>query len=450
MRYIYLSAFLSCLTIVLLNGQPSSDMKGGFVKRQQAACLPESMRVQIRKDIEDNIALYALNDKHSTGIAPTDLIFPLVMPDPPPGYFHFSSISNYVDHDPSSGIEDFHCLANSYDGHDGTDYFTHPFEWLLVADDLVHVVSATDGIIILKNDGNPHDNCVRGGSWNAVYVQHDDGSQFWYGHLKAGSLTAKIVGERVEQGEYLGVVASSGYSNAPHLHLECYDVDGNLLDPYQGTCNSLNTFSMWDVQQPYRTPKINALLTHSEQPNLDCGPDSEISALSNTFYIGDTFYVGIYITDYNQDDIVTTDLLRPDQSLHSTFNSFSFENSYESMWNWRRHIFTEDDPAGTWTLEAAYKNGARAHTFEFIKQVTSVGEDQIDLEIWPNPTQGVLHITGLPRLGGTYQLFDLSGRFTRGGRIVDNRISFDGCPSGIYHLQIKQGGRAWHKKIIFN
>ena len=450
MQYLILTLFLLWWTCVDLDAQPTFDMQGGAVQIQRESCLPESMRSQIKEDIAQNLVLLGLDGRRKRASVPTNLIFPLIMPDPPAGYFHFSGISNYVDHDASDSlIVDHSCRDNTYDGHDGTDYFTFPFKWLLVEGDLVHVVSTTTGTIILKNDGNPHLNCERRGAWNAVYVQHDDGSQFWYGHLKSGSLTSKAVGDRVEQGEYLGVVASSGYSNAPHLHLECYDAEDNLLDPYQGLCNPLNDFSLWDKQAPYISPKINALLTHSKQPSIDCERINEVSALSNTFYPGDTMYSGIYITDYQKDSVIRTNVLRPDNSLYASFNSFSFESSYNSFWNWRRYILTEDDPEGIWTIEASYGDELRRHTFEFIKEVTnSRVESKMRLDISPNPTNGKLRVEGLANPGGSYQIFDASGRSLEKGDLVSDRIDLAEYHGGIYYLQISQGGDYWIKKFV--
>ena len=61
--------------------------------------------------------------------------------------------------------------------------------------DQVYVVAAAPGVIVFKQDGNFDRNCgFTGDPWNAVYVQHADGSVAWYGHMKNGSLTPKAVG----------------------------------------------------------------------------------------------------------------------------------------------------------------------------------------------------------------------------------------------------------------
>ena len=71
----------------------------------------------------------------------------------------------------------------------------------------VEIISIADGMIIHKQDGNDDRSCSIGGkTWNAIYIQHADGSIAWYGHLKKGSITSKSVGEIVQAGEYLGVV----------------------------------------------------------------------------------------------------------------------------------------------------------------------------------------------------------------------------------------------------
>ncbi len=80
----------------------------------------------------------------------------------------------------------------------GTDFFTCPFPWYRMDYDQVYVVAAAPGVIVFKQDGNFDRNCgFTGDPWNAVYVQHADGSVAWYGHMKNGSLTPKAVGDNV-------------------------------------------------------------------------------------------------------------------------------------------------------------------------------------------------------------------------------------------------------------
>jgi murein DD-endopeptidase MepM/ murein hydrolase activator NlpD len=58
---------------------------------------------------------------------------------------------------------------------------------------------------------------ARGG--NYVVVDHLNGEFSWFGHLKQGSISAKI-GQLVKQGEVIARMGASGDSLFPHLHYE--------------------------------------------------------------------------------------------------------------------------------------------------------------------------------------------------------------------------------------
>jgi murein DD-endopeptidase MepM/ murein hydrolase activator NlpD len=64
---------------------------------------------------------------------------------------------------------------------------------------------------------------------NLVIIRHDDGLETRYAHLSA--VEAKV-GARVEPGQVVGRVGSTGNSTGPHLHFEVRR-DGKPLDPSQ-------------------------------------------------------------------------------------------------------------------------------------------------------------------------------------------------------------------------
>lgn len=73
------------------------------------------------------------------------------------------------------------------------------------------VASAAGTVIISRNSG------WNGGYGNYVVIQHGNGTQTLYSHM---SKTAVAQGVRVEQGETIGYVGSSGKVTGVHLHFE--------------------------------------------------------------------------------------------------------------------------------------------------------------------------------------------------------------------------------------
>ena len=287
-----------------------------------------------------------------------------------PGYY---IVSNYVDHDGTTNIQDWNCGTRSYDGHDGTDISIWPFRQNKVDTNQVEVVAAADGMIIRKDDGNFDENCswTGVGSWNAVYVRHSDGSETWYGHLKNGSLTLKDSGDAVVAGEFLGVVASSGRSTAPHLHLEVYDSGGNLIDPFApntGGCNSLNgTTSWWVNQLPYFDPGLNKQMTHGRRPQLNppC-PARDSLFEKNVFETGDSIYITAHFRHFLTTDTAFLTVFQPNGSvatLESNGNNSTFDRTWSRSGNlhsrWIRLIYSRrlpnNAPQGLWRYRVRFK-----------------------------------------------------------------------------------------------
>jgi len=181
----------------------------------------------------------------------------------------FLTIAAFVDHDdvfPDS-LLDWNCGERTYDAdsfnHKGTDYNGVLFPWLTMANDGMVVIAVADGEIVEIHDGEPDNNCSFDSSADAnwVILKHDDGTITTYAHMKTGSVTPRKVGDRVEQGDYLGVMGSSGISTGPHLHLGVRDVSNNRFDPYAGSCNVLNSESFWAEQESYHEKRILSLDT---------------------------------------------------------------------------------------------------------------------------------------------------------------------------------------------
>ncbi|MBK6891403.1 MAG: M23 family metallopeptidase [Sphingobacteriales bacterium] len=334
-------------------------------------CLSEKAREIIKNQIRNNIKKLGLpfsaTAKTNTSSASILLNWPLAQINGF-NYNSYYGIGNFVDHDSSSpGILDYTCNSRTYDGHKGTDFFTWPFSWHMMADEQVAVVAAAPGTIIGKSDGYFDEECeCINWPWNAVYVQHSDGSVAWYGHLKKFSLTAKAVGETVETGEYLGIVGSSGCSTGPHLHFEFYANPAQtiLIDPFSGPCNTLNPDSWWENQRPYHKPTINTLLTHDIPPvvNFGCPANNDQKNTDNCFLPSELAYFAIYLADQIAGTQASFKIKKPNNTVWKDWN-FYFSDTYNASWWYWSYFLPAAAEGGTWIFEATYAGETVTHQF---------------------------------------------------------------------------------------
>lgn len=68
-----------------------------------------------------------------------------------------------------------------------------------------------------------------GGYGNYVVIDHGNGYQTLYGHMLANSVVVQA-GQKVSQGQKIGIMGSTGRSTGPHLHFEVIGPSGKL-DP---------------------------------------------------------------------------------------------------------------------------------------------------------------------------------------------------------------------------
>lgn len=311
------------------------------------------------------------------------------------------AISGYVDHNSAfpDQLTDYDCGTKTYDtssgyNHQGFDAFLWPFSWKQMDDGQTEIIAAADGQIIAKGDGQFDRSCnFNNNQWNAVYIQHGDGSIAWYGHMRNGSTTTKNVGDMVTAGEYLGIVGSSGNSTGPHLHFEVYEDSTytQLIDPYAGSCNNLNSETWWQNQKPYINPNINAVLTHSAPPVFPGCPTAETVNESNQFNNDDTIYFGLYMRDQMNGTSINLKIIRPDNSILFDNWNFNFTADYSaSYWYWSyTGVY---DQIGQWKWQATYQGQTETYNFN-VTDPLSVDDDFFEnTSIFPNPTNGAVNI----------------------------------------------------------
>ena len=147
-------------------------------------------------------------------------------------------IEDYVDAKPGEGQSDYQCGIKSRDGHRGTDFALMSFEAMAQG---VAVLAAAPGTVSATRDGLPdqpvtaatRDQIKGRECGNAVRIDHGQGWQTLYCHMRQGSVSVRK-GDRVDAGQRLGLVGLSGLTNNPHLHFSVLK-DGNVIDPFRPT-----------------------------------------------------------------------------------------------------------------------------------------------------------------------------------------------------------------------
>ena len=84
------------------------------------------------------------------------------------------------------------------------------------------VVAAAAGVVVAST-GTP----MSDGRGNYIQIKHDNGATTIYMHLSSLGVSA---GTRVEQGQYIGAVGSTGWSTGPHLHFGL-NLGNGYIDP---------------------------------------------------------------------------------------------------------------------------------------------------------------------------------------------------------------------------
>lgn len=103
-----------------------------------------------------------------------------------------------------------HPISQRFKDHKGVDY---------AAPTGTAVRTVGDGVVAFAG--------TQGGYGNVVEVKHRDGKSTLFAHLSKIGVT---LGQRVEQGDVVGAVGTTGYSTGPHLHFE-FRVNGIHHDP---------------------------------------------------------------------------------------------------------------------------------------------------------------------------------------------------------------------------
>lgn len=233
---------------------------------------------------------------------------------------------NYVDVDPSSDRKDYKCNAKSYDGHKGTDFAVGSISEINAG---VDVLAAADGKVLRIRDGeqdfikNKEQIAFvkkqRKECGNAVLIDHANGYQTIYCHLKNGSVTVSS-DQEVKAGDKIAQMGISGVTEFPHLHIGVTH-DGNVLDPYTGATNqegcAKHYSSLWSDKERMTyepavifnggfdntPPDFDAITNGKEVP-------SELYAVNSNAFV---FWAGFY--NIEPGDIINFVITMPDGAV---------------------------------------------------------------------------------------------------------------------------------------
>lgn len=147
-------------------------------------------------------------------------------------------IQNLPDIIEGEGVADSFCHRATYNGHKGVDIRLFSLEDIKRN---VPVIAAANGIIKATRDGEidkliatqeDRQSVKNKECGNGILIAHPNGFESQYCHMKQGSIVVKK-GQQIKQGDTLGFVGSSGFSQFPHIHLSIRK-NGQWIDPISG------------------------------------------------------------------------------------------------------------------------------------------------------------------------------------------------------------------------
>lgn len=304
----------------------------GLVNDAHNPCISAGEYQILNEQCAENCKRLGLTKNVTLNTVSTSLIWPVR----PAGNLNdcgYYFIGAYVDQNTAAGaIKDFNCGTNTYDTHRGTDIAIWPYGFYKMDNSQVAVIAAAAGTIIQRADGNFDRNCSSNNlTANSIIIQHADGSQAFYWHMKKNSVTSKTVGQTVVAGEFLGMVGSSGSASGPHLHFEVHSgaTAASYQDPFSGACNTLNANSWWAMQPAYLNPTVIKVSVNTTDVVFPACPATETLNESDAFLIpfqGPGLTAGYakfysFLRDATKGSTIDFKILNPDGS---TFNSWSY------------------------------------------------------------------------------------------------------------------------------
>ena len=256
-----------------------------------------------------------------------------------------------IDGTPETSCDRPDCLmVKTFDRqHRGIDIDISSFRAM---DEGVGIRAVVGGEVVDVYDGHfDRETSCDNDDWNAVFVESDDGYLMYYGHMRNGSMSVEV-GDRVERGDTLGLVGSSGCSSGPHLHFEVWAGDV-LIDPFQD--------GLWASPPVYDTPASLMAGLLEADGFLDFLDIQDPGDQATAIQLGQDLGFGVSMAGGEAGDRVLVEVSEPGGQIWETM-SLTFDQTWRhSFWYWNR----SPDRLGKWQA-AFFVNGelSETHTFE--------------------------------------------------------------------------------------
>lgn len=294
---------------------------------------------------------------------------------------------NYPDAGPADDGKaiDPACGARTYEGHKGTD--------IAIADAAamkrgVNVLAARDGTVLRVRDGEDDHFPISAEQLdtikanqkecgNAVLIDHGDGWQGMYCHMKRGSIAVQPQ-QKIKAGEKIGQVGASGMTEFPHIHLGLTK-DGKIMDPFTGrdlsepcgpSSTSLFTKSSGLSYQPLSFMHTGFYSAPVTLDQIDQGIKAPDTLSSNADAL--VFYA--VLLGVRDGDNITLKIMGPDQKVFAeTKHTMDKNRARQMLFVGRKIPESSPLPEGLYTasVDVVRKHaGKDAETFSNIKTIT--------------------------------------------------------------------------------
>jgi murein DD-endopeptidase MepM/ murein hydrolase activator NlpD len=258
-------------------------------------------------------------------------------------------VQQYVDHDAGPGATDYSCGVASYDGHDGTDIrvLNTAAKVDLLAAAAGTVKAVRDGVAdhLVKTDADKAavDKIECG---NGVVLDHGDGWETQYCHLRKGSIAVKT-GDVVSAGGVLGQIGYSGNAAFPHVHLSVRQ-NGRSVDPFSidavKDCKAADR-SLWNSHaRKALAYKDTQLLQLRWVPGIYKDADVDHGSLPEFQHIANELVLMAEVVNLHKGDVMTVTVTFPGRT--PIINSVVMKNNRAVQRLYAGKLFKGSWPVG--------------------------------------------------------------------------------------------------------